>query len=927
MAFPLGCGSPIELQSQGLSAASDVVGADASASDGAPVRRNRQALRPLRRLAKKLSDRLDERGVYGGQLRVKFADGSRVRAVRGELGVDPRRTADDDERLLSFQLEPRHVQGGLVQARAVLARWPNALIESGVGDPLPDEDERRLAAEDRVGHQLADLHSWIAINLRTTDLVETQRAIDALAALDVVESVYAAPRTSAPRNRPACTDWGTPTPNFEFATFAPDSLGQIHLLAPSTITLAAGIATHGHDVKFAWNVPGGRGLGSSLIDVEGGFFFDHEDLPDIQTIEGDNIYGQDHGTATFGVIAGCAGGFGIQGIATQTFVRHSSPDRVPSWSVGRAINEARKRLTRGDVIVIEQEGWDGWIPGACRTAQPESQQGVFCRPNWMPMENWGLEKDNIQLAAADGIIVVEPSANGGVDLTTRVPRVSEGSPTDSGAIMVGAVFSGADSSGGHDTAYFSSAGPRVDLSAWGDKVQTLGYGADLVSIDDDSNQSYTDDFGGTSSASAIIGGAFASLVGMHRALNGHAFVTPYRLRDFLTRVGHAQPAWIFAANRVGATLNHGMAAATYQERLVGDNYLSMDTPIEVGNVNGINIHTAAITNGQVAYRTLRGGAWTVNSPVVSWTHLPAAGFGSNRDLSMLASATSNRIELFVRDINGDLFTNVTTTIPGDVAGAANYTGWSAFPLDILATGVTPIRSGAQWSELFSVTWNGALWWQSRWDGNQAPAWQSQWASLPTQRSLSHTTRMQVVSASPNSAESFTQDVNGNLVHARMTRDPNGFGVTWQGWNILASNLTLDSAITDGTDVYLVAHTSVDVQIGRFDAVNAVWQWTSVPSTLTRHAVVVPFQANGVNNPTRLKLVTTLESGLVRMRTIRNDGVWIGEGNANHPWVNWASVSFDRSLRVVSWQNNVSLVFARNGSAPMFRVIDAVLPTQ
>ena len=99
MAFPLGCGSPIELQSQGLSAASDVVGADASASDGAPVRRNRQALRPLRRLAKKLSDRLDERGVYGGQLRVKFADGSRVRAVRGELGVDPRRTADDDERL------------------------------------------------------------------------------------------------------------------------------------------------------------------------------------------------------------------------------------------------------------------------------------------------------------------------------------------------------------------------------------------------------------------------------------------------------------------------------------------------------------------------------------------------------------------------------------------------------------------------------------------------------------------------------------------------------------------------------------------------------------------------------------------------------------------------------------------------------------
>lgn len=118
-----------------------------------------------------------------------------------------------------------------------------------------------------------------------------------------------------------------------------------------------------------------------------------------------------------------------------------------------------------------------------------------------------------------------------------------------------------------------------------------------------------------------------------------------------------------------------------------------------------------------------------------------------------------------------------------------------------------------------------------------------------------------------------------------------------------------------------------MQIGRFDTINAVWQWTSVPSTLTRHAVVVPFQANGLNNPSRVKLVTTLESGLVRMRTIRNNGVWIGEGDANHRWVNWASFSTDRSLRTVSWQNNVSLVFARNFSAPMFRVMDAALPTQ
>ena len=85
---------------------------------------------------------------------------------------------------------------------------------------------------------------------------------------------------------------------------------------------------------------------------------------------------------------------------------------------------------------------------------------------------------------------------------------------DSGAIIVGA--GGAVTSGDlTQRCRFSSYGSRFDLQGWGEDVVTTGYG-DLHD-GEGANRWYTATFNGTSSASAVVAGAVASLVGWYKA--------------------------------------------------------------------------------------------------------------------------------------------------------------------------------------------------------------------------------------------------------------------------------------------------------------------------------------------------------------------------------------------------------------------------
>jgi hypothetical protein len=160
------------------------------------------------------------------------------------------------------------------------------------------------------------------------------------------------------------------------------------------------------------------------------------------------------------------------------------------------------------------------------------------------MEYWQAEFDAIQLATSRGINVVEVASNGSMNLDHaiyegRFDRTSR----DSGAIMVGAAEA---SPVPHTPTCFSNYGSRLDVAAQGEDVWTTGYG--IVKIaGDDTRQWYTDRFGGTSSASAIVAGAVASLMGIQRngltagaANAGVHVLNPAELRTLLRETGRPQ---------------------------------------------------------------------------------------------------------------------------------------------------------------------------------------------------------------------------------------------------------------------------------------------------------------------------------------------------------------------------------------------------
>ncbi len=256
----------------------------------------------------------------------------------------------------------------------------------------------------------------------------------------------------------------------------------------------------GISVQVAW-AKGADGVGLRLIDIEQGWLPDHEDLPSgIQLLDGrmrkESI---GHGTAVLGEIVALDNTTGVVGIAPRTQVNLLSR-MVPS---GASRQEVRDRfadmilkaiplLSLGDVILLETAYQDLLDPD--REVPVETDQRAFAA---------------IKLATQLGIIVIEPAGNGSDNLDTFVNDQGKnvllrGSPDfqNSGAIMVGACQSATPSPGaGHPREPGSNFGSRIDVYAWGENITTTGTKSSPVKTD-----SYMDDMGGTSGASAIIAG-------------------------------------------------------------------------------------------------------------------------------------------------------------------------------------------------------------------------------------------------------------------------------------------------------------------------------------------------------------------------------------------------------------------------------------
>nr|MEE4267149.1 carboxypeptidase regulatory-like domain-containing protein [Candidatus Krumholzibacteria bacterium] len=244
------------------------------------------------------------------------------------------------------------------------------------------------------------------------------------------------------------------------------------------------------------DIPGQRGDGVTVIDVEGGWLWTHEDLPTPVVelgVQIDDLSWRNHGTAVMGEIRGIDNGTGVTGIVPDCQVGSSSIGNV---STAAALHAAIEVLQPGDVILIELHA-----PGPLSDGS-----GQF---GYLPMEYWQDNFDAIRLATSRGILVCEAAGNGNQNLDDPVyMNLFDRQVRDSGAIMCGATAGSELIAAG-----FSNHGQRVDLNGWGWDVTTTGYG-DLYGAEE--SEYYTFSFSGTSSASPIVTGSVASLQAMVR---------------------------------------------------------------------------------------------------------------------------------------------------------------------------------------------------------------------------------------------------------------------------------------------------------------------------------------------------------------------------------------------------------------------------
>lgn len=307
-------------------------------------------------------------------------------------------------------------------------------------------------------------------------------------------------------------------------------------------------APGGIDARFAWTKPGGGGAGVRIIDIEGAWRFSHEDLVESQggVIGGvpPNHRGwRNHGTAVLGEFSGDRNGFGVAGICPDANVRAISIFGVGS-STSVAVRQAADALSPGDIILIEVH-----LAGPRFNFEPRNDQLGYIAVEW-----WPDDFDAIRYATSRGVIVVEAAGNGAENLDDFIYGIRPaGFPPDwrnpfnranrdSGAIMVGAGAPppgthGRDNGPDRSRLDFSNYGALVDVQGWGLEVTTCGYG----DLQGGRNEDlwYTDQFGGTSSASPIVVGALACVQGALRGAN-KPLLTPATARDLLRTSGSPQ---------------------------------------------------------------------------------------------------------------------------------------------------------------------------------------------------------------------------------------------------------------------------------------------------------------------------------------------------------------------------------------------------
>jgi len=298
-------------------------------------------------------------------------------------------------------------------------------------------------------------------------------------------------------------------------------------------------APNGIGAIEAWALPGAKGNGVTICDIEGAWNRSHEDLPTgIQLIGGTmlaDLGWRNHGTAVLGEMVSKPSEKGTVGISHNAKAVVQSAFINGVFNLAGALTNAASKLKTGDVILIELQA-----PG------PNNK--------YVAMQYWDDIFSAIVAATAKGITVVEAAGNGDENFDLPVFQ-NTGLQKDSGAIVVGAGIPptnhfdfagfGAGTPGysslgvPRSRIFFSNYGKILNVQGWGWHVTTLGYGDAQGAASE--NVWYTLRFSGTSSASPIVTGAVACLQGRAKAKNG-APLKPAKVRDILMQTGTPQAA-------------------------------------------------------------------------------------------------------------------------------------------------------------------------------------------------------------------------------------------------------------------------------------------------------------------------------------------------------------------------------------------------
>lgn len=411
----------------------------------------------------------------------------------------------DPDRDLRGVLQGSEESGRLLEVLDRLGGPPTSRLL----DPAALENARRIDAllrevdpEGAVRTHRSRTRFW-RIDLRD-GRADPERVAAEIAQLPGVDTAYAEAQVARPPGAPAA---------------APAVMFAQDYLAPAPTGVGA---------DAAWSRPGGRGAGVRVVDVEEGWRLTHPAivaknpslLPDAARVNRDGIGGfvGDHGTSSVAVVAASGTGVRVLGLAPDItsldVCSHYDATTDTDMHVSAAIDQAVLAIGAGDVLLVE--------------VQRLAAGGV------LPTEIDLADFHAIQDATTLGRIVVEAAGNGFRDVGLWRHPVSskrdgerrlsnDGSPFDSGAIMVGACWA-FDNGVGHGRHADSNFGARVDCFAWGEKVATAT--ATATTAD------YTTDFSGTSSASAIIAGVVAVTQGLNLAAHGVALGPP-RMRELM----------------------------------------------------------------------------------------------------------------------------------------------------------------------------------------------------------------------------------------------------------------------------------------------------------------------------------------------------------------------------------------------------------